>query len=223
MFTGIIEDVGTVTAVQKSGNSARLTIQAAAILDDVQLGDSIAVNGVCLTVTAMNAATFSADVMHETLARSSLGQLHGGSQVNLERAMAANGRFGGHMVSGHIDGTGVISGIRRDENAVWYTVRTDAAILRYIIEKGSVAMDGISLTVARVSDEDFSVSVIPHTAANTTLSARRCGDVVNLENDCIGKYVEKLLRQRAAPAPSGSKSNVTMALLAQAGYLEGSL
>lgn len=223
MFTGIIEEVGVVDSIQKGVNSAHLTIQAAAILDDVQLGDSIAVNGVCLTVTALTASTFSADVMHETLNRSSLGRLHGGSKVNLERAMAANGRFGGHMVSGHIDGTGVISCIQRDGNAVWYTIQTDASILRYIIEKGSVAIDGISLTVATVTDEEFSVSVIPHTAANTTLSSRRNGDVVNLENDCIGKYVEKLLHYRAAPTESGSKSTVTMALLAQAGYLEGLL
>lgn len=223
MFTGIIEEVGVVDSIQKGVNWARLTIQAAAILDDVQLGDSIAVNGVCLTVTALTASTFSADVMHETLNRSSLGQLHGGSKVNLERAMAANGRFGGHMVSGHIDGTGVINRIQRDGNAVWYTIQTDASILRYIIEKGSVAIDGISLTVAKVIDEEFSVSVIPHTAANTTLSSRRNGDVVNLENDCIGKYVEKLLHYRAAPTESGSKSTVTMALLAQAGYLEGLL
>ena len=223
MFTGIIEEVGVVDSIQKGVNSARLTIQAAAILDDVQLGDSIAVNGVCLTVTALTASTFSADVMHETLNRSSLGRLHGGSKVNLERAMAANGRFGGHMVSGHIDGTGVINRIQRDGNAVWYTIQTDASILRYIIEKGSVAIDGISLTVAKVIDEEFSVSVIPHTAANTTLSSRRSGDLVNLENDCIGKYVEKLLHYRAAPTESGSKSTVTMALLAQAGYLEGLL
>lgn len=221
MFTGIIEEVGTVASIKKGANSAVLTIQARTILDDVKLGDSIAVNGVCLTVTALTPSAFSADVMHETLNRSSLGKLHSGSTVNLERAMAANGRFGGHIVSGHIDGTGVISQIERDDNAVWYTIQADAGILRYIIEKGSIAIDGISLTVAKVSAKDFSVSIIPHTAANTTLAARRSGDVVNLENDCIGKYVEKLLGQPAPQTNTSTKSNITMALLAQAGYLEG--
>lgn len=221
MFTGIIEEVGTVASIQKGANSAVLTIQAHTILDDAKLGDSIAVNGVCLTVTALTPSAFSADVMHETLNRSSLGKLHSGSTVNLERAMAANGRFGGHIVSGHIDGTGVISQIERDDNAVWYTIQADAGILRYIIEKGSIAIDGISLTVAKVSAKDFSVSIIPHTAANTTLAARRSGDVVNLENDCIGKYVEKLLSQPAPQTNTSTKSNITMALLAQAGYLEG--
>lgn len=221
MFTGIIEEVGTVASIQKGANSAVLTIQAHTILDDVKLGDSIAVNGVCLTVTALTPSTFSADVMHETLNRSSLGKLHSGSTVNLERAMAANGRFGGHIVSGHIDGTGVISQIGRDDNAIWYTIQADAGILRYIIEKGSIAIDGISLTVAKVSAKDFSASIIPHTAANTTLAAKRSGDVVNLENDCIGKYVEKLLSQPAPQTNTSTKSNITMALLAQAGYLEG--
>lgn len=221
MFTGIIEEVGTVASIKKGANSAVLTIQARTILDDVKLGDSIAVNGVCLTVTALTPSAFSADVMHETLNRSSLGKLHSGSTVNLERAMAANGRFGGHIVSGHIDGTGVISQIERDDNAIWYTIQADADILRYIIEKGSIAIDGISLTVAKVSAKDFSVSIIPHTASNTTLAARHSGDVVNLENDCIGKYVEKWLGQPAPQTNTSTKSNITMALLAQAGYLEG--
>lgn len=137
MFTGIIEEVGTIASIKKGANSAVLTIQAHTILDDVKLGDSIAVNGVCLTVTALTPSAFSADVMHETLNRSSLGKLHNGSTVNLERAMAANGRFGGHIVSGHIDGTGIISKIEQDDNAIWYTVQADASLLRYIIEKGS--------------------------------------------------------------------------------------
>lgn len=221
MFTGIIEEVGTVTSIKKGTSSAVLTVSAHRILDDVKLGDSIAVNGVCLTVTALTPASFSADVMHETLNRSSLGQLHSGSAVNLERAMAANGRFGGHIVSGHIDGTGVVGQIQRDDNAVWYTIQAGSNILRYIIEKGSVAIDGISLTVAAVTARDFSVSIIPHTAANTTLAGKRSGDLVNLENDRIGKYVEKFLQQPAAPTRADSKSNITMALLAQSGYLEG--
>lgn len=142
MFTGIIEETGTVTAIRKGAHSAVLTIQARKILTDIHLGDSIAVNGVCLTVTAYNQSGFSADVMHETLQRTALGQLHSGAEVNLERAMAANGRFGGHIVSGHIDGTGVIQNIRQDDNAIWYTISAAPSVLRYIVEKGSVAIDG---------------------------------------------------------------------------------
>lgn len=215
MFTGIIEEIGTVIAVRQGRTSAILTIAASKILNDVKLGDSVAVNGTCLTVTSVTSAAFTADVMHETLNRSTLHKLHNGSLVNLERAMAANGRFGGHIVSGHIDGIGTISHIQRDDNAIWYTIKTDPIILRYIIEKGSIAMDGISLTVATVSNYDFSVSTIPHTVSNTNLSVRHVGDFVNLENDCIGKYVEKLFRKET------QQSNVTMALLAQSGYLEG--
>lgn len=193
MFTGIIEETGTLKTIQKKSVSAILTVQAKKILSDIHIGDSIAVNGVCLTVTSFDSSTFCADVMHETLNRSALGKLHPGSKVNLERAMAANGRFGGHIVSGHIDGTGTVTAIERDGNAVWYTIRCGSELLRYIIPKGSVAIDGISLTVAKVTDSYFAVSVIPHTAEETTLSSRKIGDTVNLENDCIGKYVEKLL------------------------------
>lgn len=222
MFTGIIEETGTVQSVRKGTHSAVLTIQASQIMDDVRLGDSIAVNGVCLTVTDRTATTFSADVMHETLNRSSLGSLHNGSTVNLERAMLAGGRFGGHIVSGHIDGTGTISRIEKDDNAVWYTIKTGPSILRYIIKKGSIAIDGISLTVASLSDTDFSVSIIPHTASHTTLQGKKPGDVVNLENDCIGKYVEKLLQCKSqAEETQPQTKGITMALLAQSGYLEG--
>ena len=193
MFTGIIEEIGKVLGIQKGTNSAVLSVQASEITEDVRIGDSVAVNGVCLTVTSISSNGFTADVMHETLNRSSLGNLRIGKPVNLERAMAANGRFGGHIVSGHIDGTGTVSDIRRDDNALWYTIKTPLPILRYIIEKGSIAIDGISLTVARVYQDSFSVSIIPHTASFTTLSSRRVGDSVNLENDCIGKYVERLM------------------------------
>jgi len=194
MFTGIIEEIGTIRSIRKGAKSAELKIAAKVILSDTKLGDSVAVNGVCLTVTHLTPTEFSADVMHETLNRSSLGKLHSGSTVNLERAMAANGRFGGHIVAGHIDGLGVIRAISKDDNAIWYELRTTPAILRYIIEKGSIAIDGISLTVATVTADSFSVSVIPHTIANTTLAHRRVGDVVNLENDCVGKYIEKLCK-----------------------------
>lgn len=198
MFTGIIEETGTLGGIRKGQHSAVLRINARTVLEGVKIGDSIAVNGVCLTVTAFDASGFSADVMHETLNRSSLGSLSPGSRVNLERAMPANGRFGGHIVAGHVDGTGKIRDIRRDDNAVWYTIHAEPAVLRYIVEKGSITIDGISLTVARVNSDTFAVSVIPHTASVTNLSDRKKGDTVNLENDIIGKYVERLL---TFPAP----------------------
>lgn len=210
MFTGIVEEVGRVQSIRREPANAVLTIAASKVLEDVHLGDSIAVCGVCLTVTSFTSSAFTADVMHETLNRSSLGALKPGSPVNLERAMPANGRFGGHIVSGHIDGTGRITRIRPDGNAIWYTVSATPSLLRYIVEKGSIAIDGISLTVAQVTGRDFSVSIIPHTQGQTTLSARRVGDTVNLETDCIGKYVEKLL---------GSPDvGITQAFLARCGY-----
>lgn len=193
MFTGIIEEIGTILAVRRGAHSSALLVRAKVILSDLKIGDSVAVNGVCLTATDKTADGFTADVMHETLSRSTLGVLMAGSRVNLERAMAANGRFGGHIVSGHVDGTGRIFRIRRDDIAIWYTVEAPAELLRLLVEKGSVAMDGISLTVAAVSEKDFSVSLIPHTASATSLSEKRIGDRVNLETDLIGKYVEKLL------------------------------
>jgi riboflavin synthase len=191
-----------------------LTIGAKTVLEDVKLGDSIAVNGVCLTVTSFTPAEFTADVMHETLKRSSLGSLQPGNAVNLERAMRADGRFDGHIVAGHIDGIGHISAIRRDDNAIRYTIRSSPSILRYIIEKGSIAIDGISLTVTDVSKETFGVSVIPHTNACTNLAQRRIGDVVNLENDCIGKYVERLL----TTAEPQRQSNITTDFLTKYGF-----
>ncbi|MDE5764238.1 MAG: riboflavin synthase [Ruminococcus sp.] len=193
MFTGIIEEVGTVKEIRRNGNNSFIRIQADKILSDVHLGDSIAVNGVCLTVTSFDGKIFQADVMNETLSRSSLRTLRTGSPVNLERAMSAGGRFGGHIVSGHIDGTGNIINIKNDGIAVWYTIKADSGIMRYIVEKGSVAIDGISLTVAKVGADNFSVSIIPHTSGQTILSSKKSGDIVNLENDIIGKYVEKLM------------------------------
>ena len=205
MFTGIVEETGTVASVRKGINSAVLTVYAKKVLEGTKLGDSIAVNGVCLTVTALSDSSFSADVMHETLDRSSLKSAVSGTAVNLERAMAADGRFGGHIVSGHIDGTGTITDIRRDDNAIWYTVSADSSLMRYIVEKGSIAVDGISLTVARVSREDFSVSVIPHTARHTILGNKKTGDTVNLENDIIAKYVEKLTGGQSGTQKNGSR------------------
>ena len=214
MFTGIIEEVGTVSRVQHSGNASFIEIQAKKVLEDVHLGDSIAVNGVCLTVTHFGGGVFRADVMNETLNRSSLGSLTSGSPVNLERAMAANGRFGGHIVSGHIDGTGIITDIKNDGIAVWYTVSAAPELLRYIVEKGSIAIDGISLTVAKVTDTSFSVSIIPHTADQTILSTKKTGDTVNLENDIIAKYAEKLMKPAETPKTGG----ITMDFLVKNGF-----
>lgn len=193
MFTGIVEEVGKIKNIKRGAKSALVEVGATMVLSDVKEGDSIAVNGVCLTVTGFTESSFTADVMRETMERSSIGNLNVGSMVNLERAMAADGRFGGHIVSGHIDGTGKIIEIQRDEISTWYKIQASEKILKYIIEKGSIAIDGISLTVAQVTDNFFKVSVIPHTSANTVLPTKRVGDFVNLENDCIGKYVEKLL------------------------------
>lgn len=212
MFTGIIEETGKIQGIQKGRSSAVLWVQASKIMEDIHLGDSIAVNGVCLTVASLTSRSFGADVMHETLNRSSLGRLRTDNPVNLERAMAANGRFGGHIVSGHIDGTGTISSIRRDDNALWFTIKTSLPVLRYIIEKGSIAIDGISLTVARVYKDSFSVSVIPHTISLTTLSGCGVGELVNLENDCIGKYVEQLMKKGT------QNSNITAGFLGEHGF-----
>lgn len=215
MFTGIVEEMGAVRAVRRGVHSSVLSIGASAILSDLYVGDSVAVNGVCLTATSRDEDGFTADVMHETLNRSSLGALVPGSPVNLERAMAADGRFGGHIVSGHIDGTGTIAALRRDDNAVWYTVQAPPELLRYVVEKGSIAIDGISLTVASVEADRFSVSVIPHTIAVTTLGSKQAGSIVNLETDVIGKYVEKLLRPQENLE---SESRITLEFLAQNGF-----
>lgn len=193
MFTGIIEEMGRVRSVSLAGASGQISIEAKKVLEGTRTGDSIAVNGVCLTVVSLERDGFTADVMAETVRRSNLGQLHRGDRVNLERAMAADGRFGGHIVSGHIDGEGLIKSYRKEENAVWITVEADPGILRLIVEKGSVCIDGVSLTVAAVSERDFQVSVIPHTGEETTLLKKKPGDKVNLENDVVGKYVERLL------------------------------
>ncbi len=192
MFTGIVEEIGTVATIQRGQYSAVLKVHAQTVLEDTKIGDSIAVNGVCLTVTNLFTNSFTADVMHETLDRSSLACLSRGSHVNLERAMPANGRFGGHIVAGHVDDVGRITQIRRDDTAIWYTVEAKEEVLRYIVEKGSVALDGISLTVAAVTRRDFSISAIPHTVRQTVLQERREGDIVNVETDVIGKYIEKL-------------------------------
>ena len=217
MFTGIVEEVGSIAAIERGNVSCRLHIKGKKIFSDLKLGDSVAVNGVCLTAASIGNGVFEADVMAETLRCSNLGTLTTGSEVNLERAMAADGRFGGHIVSGHIDGTGTISDMRREENAVWVTVQAPAGILRLIVEKGSIAIDGISLTVAGLGDSFFKVSIIPHTGEETILLKKRKGDVVNLENDIVGKYVERLL----SPVNGGTKaeSRISLDMLAANGFL----
>lgn len=212
MFTGIIEEVGIVRSINKGSLSAILDISCSKVLEDTKVGDSIAVNGVCLTVTSLEETSFTADVMAETLRRSSLGELSKGSKVNLERAMQLNGRFGGHIVSGHIDGTGTIISTKKEGNATWVEVGTSPEILRFIIQKGSITIDGISLTVAKLTDKSFSVSIIPHTGSETTLLTKKIGSIVNLENDIVGKYVE-----RFTSAPT--KKEVSYETLLENGFI----
>lgn len=193
LFTGIVEEVGEIRGIKKGEKSSILSIKANKVIEDVKLGHSICTNGVCLTVTNIYGNIFDADVMAETLRRSNLGKLKVGSKVNLERALSAKGRFGGHIVSGHIDGVGKIVSLEKEDNAIWVTIEAKENILQYIVEKGSIAIDGISLTVAYVDDKVFKVSIIPHTGKETILLSKTSEDTVNLECDVIGKYVEKLL------------------------------
>ncbi len=215
MFTGIIEEVGQIAQINKQGDFAVVTIKASKVLDDVHLGDSIAVNGVCLTVTSFTATQFTADVMSETLKRTSLGELSNGSPVNLERAMAANGRFGGHIVSGHIDGTGRVAEILPANNSTWYRIQAEPKLMRYIIEKGSITIDGISLTVVDTDEDSFRVSIIPHTIKETNLGSKKVGSLVNLENDIVGKYIEQFLMKKETENPP---SKITMDFLKKAGF-----
>lgn len=193
MFTGLIEEIGFMDKITSQNSGGQLVIHAKAIQEGTKLGDSIAVNGVCLTVTNLTKNAFTADVMPETLRRSNLGLLQKGSPVHLERAMSANGRFGGHMVSGHIDGTGVISSKKQEGNAIRLFIAADAGLLGQVIEKGSIAIDGVSLTVISVDQEEFSVGIIPHTSTQTILLDKKIGDKVNLETDVIAKYVQRFL------------------------------
>lgn len=225
MFTGIIEEIGLVERVTKGAKSAKLRIRADAVLKGTRVGDSICTSGVCLTVTKLEGSCFEADVMAETMRRSKLGSLAPGSRVNLERAMQLYGRFGGHMVSGHIDGIGRLISVVREDNAVWLNVSAEDSLLRYVVEKGSVAIDGVSLTVAAVESSGFKVSVIPHTGRETTLLQQRAGDTVNLECDIIGKYAERLLglgtsERRLDPKrdQTGKKERLTEQFLIENGF-----
>jgi riboflavin synthase len=192
MFTGLVEDLGTVAAVDATGDGVRLTLESR-LARELGEGDSIAVNGVCLTAVGIRGERFGADVMHETLRRSSLGEVVAGSRVNLELALRADARLGGHMMQGHVDGVGAVTAVRPDGFARVVTVEADPALLRYVVEKGSIAVDGVSLTVARVGDSDFDVSLIPETLERTSLGRAEPGAPVNLEVDILAKYVEKLV------------------------------
>lgn len=214
MFTGIIEEVGTVLNIKKGSVSSKITFGGKKIFKDIHLGDSIAINGVCLTADILTDNSFTADIMAETLRRSSLGNLKVGSKVNMERAMLCNGRFGGHIVSGHVDATGKIINFKREENAVWITISAESKTLKYIVEKGSIALDGISLTVASVNDTSFKVSIIPHTASETTLLTKSVGDKINIECDIVGKYIERFLNFK-----EDKSNNVDLNFLAQHGFL----
>ena len=216
IFTGIIEELGVVKSIAINGASGCITIKAKKVLEGTQLGHSIAVNGTCLTVTSINSDGFSADVMAETVKRTSLSQVGKGDLVNLERAMILNGRFGGHIVSGHIDGTGTITKYTKEENAIWVTIKAPDEILDLIVEKGSICIDGISLTVATVSDQDFQVSIIPHTAKETTLIHKKVGSLVNLENDIVGKYIKKLMENNQEEQAKKA-SGLTMEMLEEYG------
>ena len=204
--------MGVVKHLSIKEPSGEITIGARKVLEGTKVGDSIAVNGICLTVTHLLPDSFRADVMAETFRRSSLKNCQAGTKVNLERAMAVDGRFGGHIVSGHIDGTGTILSNRKEGNAVWVEIQTTPEILHLIVEKGSICIDGISLTVAALTEHTFSVSVIPHTGAETTLLQKKPGDLVNLENDIIGKYVEKWMVFKQ-PERRSASSGITMEFL----------
>ncbi|MFF9729567.1 riboflavin synthase [Streptomyces albidoflavus] len=206
MFTGIVEELGEVTAVEDLGDAARFRLRGPVVTEGARHGDSIAVNGVCLTVVDHDGDSFTADVMAETLTRSSLGALAPGSRVNLERPTAVGGRLGGHLVQGHVDGVGIITA--REPSAHWelVTVSLPVHLARYVVEKGSITVDGVSLTVVEAGEEHFTISLIPTTLALTTLGHKQPGDPVNLEVDVIAKYVERMLGHRAAPATAGEES-----------------
>jgi riboflavin synthase len=203
VFTGLVADLGTVAAVDTTADGVRLTLETP-LAREVGEGDSVAVNGVCLTAVGICGDRFGADVMHETLRRSSLGDVAAGSSVNLELPLRATDRLGGHVVQGHVDGVGVIAGVREDGFARVVGVHAGPEVLRYVVEKGSIAVDGVSLTVARVDDEGFDVSLIPETLARTNLGAAVAGTPVNLEVDVLAKYVEKLVGRPDADRPHQS-------------------
>jgi riboflavin synthase len=215
MFTGLIEEIGIIQSVTRSEKAELLSIRASVVLKGAKVGDSICTNGVCLTITELNANSFTAFVMPETMRRSNLKKLTSGSEVNLERALSLQDRLGGHILSGHIDGTGNITKLQSEGDALWITISTQKKLLRYIIQKGSIAIDGVSLTVANINSETFQVSIIPHTKAATTLLSKKEGDEVNLECDILGKYIEKLML-KIEPEPK--KKDIDLNLLIENGF-----
>ena len=216
LFTGIVEEVGTILSVTPGATSLQLKIKCTKVLSDVKKGDSISVNGVCLTVATYARDSFTADVMPETVKATTLQELRSGSAVNLERAMAANGRFGGHFVSGHVDGTGEIISIQPKENAIYMEISVAAEILHYFIPKGSVTVDGTSLTIFGITDSGFIISLIPVTQADSIIGQKQTGDKVNVECDMLAKYIEGLLSKKEAKTSSG----LTMATLTANGFLD---
>lgn len=217
MFTGIIEELGTVRGIAAGAKSGKITIAAQTVLTDLHIGDSIAVNGICLTVISFDKNGFVADVMPETVQRTAFAQLKSGSRVNLERALTLSSRLGGHIVSGHIDGVGTIAELQADDNAVIIRITAERPILKYIIEKGSVTIDGISLTVVEAQADWFSVSVIPHTREVTSLSGKKTGSKVNIETDLIGRYVERFVTFAEAEEPT-EKTAITKDFLQKYGF-----
>jgi riboflavin synthase len=215
LFTGIIEEIGTVSAVRPGSNSSQLSIRCTKVLSDVKKGDSLAVNGVCLTVSDFSSNHFTADVMPETVKATTLQALRAGSPVNLERAMAADGRFGGHLVSGHVDGTGEIVAVRHKENAIYLEIGIAAELLKYFIPKGSVTVDGTSLTVFGVTDKSFIISLIPVTQDDSIIGRKRTGDKVNVECDMLAKYIERLMTTKKESSTGG----LTMDTLVASGFL----
>jgi riboflavin synthase len=221
MFTGIVEEVGTVKSVRSAGSSLQLSINAHIVIQGTKLGDSISVNGVCLTVTNIHGSVVDFDVVPETFRTSSLSGLQINHHVNLERAMASDGRFGGHIVSGHVDTTGTILSMRKEENAIIIEISLDESqYLRYMVARGSVTLDGVSLTINTVTERSFTVSIIPHTFANTALQSKSVGQRLNIEVDVIAKYVERLLQaQSGHHSPTTQSSNITMDFLSKHGYM----
>ena len=205
MFTGIVEEMGAVISLEKTLAGTRMTILASTVMSDLKIGDSVSVNGICLTVVSKGERDFAVEVSPETLSVTTLGLLTAGTPVNLERPMRLNERIGGHLVSGHVDGVGTIRSRHQEGNAIFFTIETPAEILRYCVLKGSITVDGISLTINDVTSHGFSIAIIPHTAKVTTLGLKQVNDPVNLESDLIGKYVERLLQERGQlpqkPAP----------------------
>ncbi len=218
MFTGLIEEIGTMESSAKGEKSMKLTIGAKKVLENVRLGDSISTNGVCLTVTSFTNSSFTVDVMPETMRKTNLGKLKKGSPVNLERALKVSDRLGGHIVSGHIDGTGIIREYKDEDNATWLTVETASNVIKYIIPKGSVAIDGTSLTVVDTLNNSFRVSLIPVTKEETILLKKKPGDEVNLECDIVGKYIERFLTFKGDDEKQET-SRIDMKFLEDNGFL----